>query len=97
MFKLENSISELLPLTADTSQFNKVFIPIEHDFSLELANQNSLNIYHLRTENRRFKYEDLTNFCVGNLSQYIFTQTSHPKSGHKACINAGWDTNQLIS
>ena len=25
------------------------------------------------------------------------TQTSHPKSGHKACINAGWDTNQLIS
>ena len=27
----------------------------------------------------------------------IMTQTSHPKSGHKACINAGWDTNQLIS
>lgn len=27
----------------------------------------------------------------------LLTQTSHPKSGHKACINAGWDTNQLIS
>ena len=27
----------------------------------------------------------------------LITQTSHPKSGHKACINAGWDTNQLIS
>ena len=25
------------------------------------------------------------------------TQTSHSKLGHKACINAGWDTNQLIS
>lgn len=25
------------------------------------------------------------------------TQTSHPKSGHNACINVGWDTNQLIS
>ena len=27
----------------------------------------------------------------------ISSQTSHPKSGHNACINAGWDTNQLIS
>ena len=27
----------------------------------------------------------------------LITQTSHPKLGHKACINAGWDTNQLIS
>lgn len=27
----------------------------------------------------------------------LITQTSHPKSGHKACINEGWDTNQLIS
>lgn len=86
MFKLDNNISELLPLTADTSQFNKVFIPIEHDFSLELANQNSLNIYHLRTENRKFKYEDLTNFCVGNLSQYIFNRKTVKKAKSPADI-----------
>lgn len=71
---MDNVIDGLLPLTADSSKFDKVFIPVEHDFSLELANQNSLNVYHLRTENRKFKYEDLTNFCVGNLSQYIFNR-----------------------
>ncbi|MDD7219320.1 MAG: hypothetical protein PUI16_04950, partial [Clostridia bacterium] len=27
----------------------------------------------------------------------LSSQTSHPKLGHKACINAGWETNQLIS
>lgn len=32
-----------------------------------------------------------------NCSRLLFTQTSHPKSGHNACINVGWDTNQLIS
>lgn len=86
VFKLDNNISELLPLTADTSQFNNVFIPIEHDFSLELANQNSLNIYHLRTENRKFKYEDLTNFCVGNLSQYIFNRKTVKQAKSSADI-----------
>ena len=30
-------------------------------------------------------------------THYIFTQTSHTTSGNKALINAGWDTNQLIS
>lgn len=49
---------ELLPLTADTSKFDKVFILIEHDSSLELTNQNRLNIYHLRTKNRKFKYNE---------------------------------------
>lgn len=29
--------------------------------------------------------------------QKIITQTSHTTSGNKALINAGWDTNQLIS
>lgn len=86
VLKLENIISEILPLTADTSQFNRVFIPIEHDFSLELANENNLNIYHLRTENRRFKYEDLTNFCVGNLSQYIFNRKTVKQAKSQADI-----------
>ena len=36
-------------------------------------------------------------FLAEKSIQRIITQTSHPKSGHKACINAGWDTNQLIS
>lgn len=31
------------------------------------------------------------------INQYIITQTSHTTSGNKALINAGWDTNQLIS
>lgn len=69
-----DNISEILPITADGSLFDKVFIPVQHDFSLELANENSLNIYHLRPENREFKYEELTNFCVANLSQYIFNR-----------------------
>ena len=33
----------------------------------------------------------------GKGNDNIITQTSHPKLGHKACINAGWETNQLIS
>ena len=34
---------------------------------------------------------------AGDTALELITQTSHPKLGHKACINAGWDTNQLIS
>lgn len=72
MIHLEKEFSELLPLTVDTTGFDNVFIPLNHDFSLNLANENKLEIYHLRAENRKFVYEDLTEFCVGNLSQYVF-------------------------
>lgn len=68
---MNTTFQELLPLTADTSRFDNVFIPVEHDFALNLVNENKLNIYHLRAENRQFKYEELTDFCVANLSQYI--------------------------
>lgn len=68
---MNTAFQALLPLTADTSRFDNVFIPVEHDFSLNLVNENKLNIYHLRAENRQFKYEELTEFCVANLSQYI--------------------------
>lgn len=71
---MAEELLELLPLTADETDFNKVFIPLEHDFSLELVNENKLEIYHLRAENRKFNYEDLTEFCVGNLSQYVFSR-----------------------
>lgn len=72
--QMAEELLELLPLTADETDFNKVFIPLEHDFSLELVNENKLEIYHLRAENRKFNYEDLTEFCVGNLSQYVFSR-----------------------
>ena len=42
-------------------------------------------------------YESLLSDRDVHFADIIITQTSHPKSGHKACINAGWDTNQLIS
>ncbi|AQM61320.1 DUF1837 domain-containing protein [Clostridium baratii] len=71
---MSEELLELLPLTVDETDFNKVFIPLEHDFSLNLANENKLEIYHLRAENRKFNYEDLTEFCVGNLNQYVFSR-----------------------
>lgn len=72
MIRLEKEFLELLPLTADSSGFDKVFVPIKHDFSLNLPNENQLEIYHLRTENRKFVYSELTDFCIGNLIQYVF-------------------------
>lgn len=69
---MEKKFTELLPLTAEAEGFEKIFVPLEHDFSLELPNENQLNIYHLRIENRKFVYNELTDFCVGNLIQYVF-------------------------
>lgn len=74
VIKLNKTFQKLLPLTANTSKFDDVFIPVEHDFSLNLVNENKLNIYHLRTENRQFVYKELTTFCVENLSQYIWNR-----------------------
>ncbi|WP_341878082.1 DUF1837 domain-containing protein [Defluviitalea saccharophila] len=51
-----------------------MFIQIEHDFSLDLVNENKLNIYHLRVENRKFIYRDLIGFCEGNIIQYVFNR-----------------------
>lgn len=69
---MEKDLTEILPLTVDAEGFDKVFVPLEHDFSLELPNGNQLNIYHLRIENRKFVYNELSDFCVGNLIQYVF-------------------------
>lgn len=72
---MENGkLFNILPLTVEEDGFEKVFVPIEHDLSLTLANENQLNIYHLRTENRQFIYKDLVEFCTGNLVQYIFNR-----------------------
>ncbi len=71
---MDKQFPELLTLTAEASDFDKVFVPLEHDFSLNLVNENKLNIYHLRVENRRFIYRDLTEFCVGNIIQYVFNR-----------------------
>lgn len=69
---MDKGFSELIPLTVDSDGFRKVFVPIKHDFTLDLANENKLEIYHLREENRKFVYNDLVNFCIGNLVQYVF-------------------------
>jgi hypothetical protein len=71
---LDKQFPELLTLTAETSGFDKVFVPVDHDFSLNLVNKNKLNIYHLRVENRKFIYGDITDFCIGNIIQYVFNR-----------------------
>lgn len=71
---MKNNIEDVLPLTVDSNGFDNVFILVNHDFTLDLANENSLNVYHLRTENRKFIYNDLMNFCTGNIIQYIFNR-----------------------
>lgn len=83
---MEKEFSELLPFTADANGFDKVFIPLEHDFSLNLANENKLEIYHLRAENRKFSYDDLIDFCTGNLSQYVFDRSAFKEAKTKAEI-----------
>lgn len=81
-----DKLQDILPLTADASRFDKVFVPIEHDMCLNLVNDNQLNIYHLRAENRKFVYTDLTNFCVANLLQYIFNRGDVQKAKSVADI-----------
>jgi hypothetical protein len=71
---LERRFDELIPLSVDPEGFEKIFVPVEHDFSLSLPNENQLNIYHLRIENRKFLYNELVDFCVGNLIQYVFNR-----------------------
>ena len=61
--------------------------------------------YILRIESmykkKNNKEKTIWDFLIRNSAIFaekrLVSQTSHPKSGHKACINAGWDTNQLIS
>ena len=71
---MERRFDELIPLSVDPEGFEKIFVPVEHDFSLSLPNENQLNIYHLRIENRKFLYNELVDFCVGNLIQYVFNR-----------------------
>ena len=80
----------------------------ERIISLPVFRKNSLRLYCRvpmkdicyieRIEKERPQWiERLKEYQEDNERIPFITQTSHPKSGHKACINAGWDTNQLIS
>ena len=69
------NINEILPLSVTTECFDSVFNELAHDFSFELPNENKLEIFHLKKENRKFIYKPLKDYCVGNLSQYVFNRS----------------------
>lgn len=69
-----NNIKDILPLSSDTTDFNKTFVNMKHDFSLELSNQSSVEIFHLRKSNKAFTYDALKNMCLGNICQYVFNR-----------------------
>lgn len=69
-----DNINELLPLSAETSEFNNTFINMKHDFSLEISNESSVEIFHLRKSNKSFTYDALKNICLGNICQYVFNR-----------------------
>lgn len=67
-------LRELVSLSVNCEDFDEVFCQLKHDFSLELANENKLEIFHLKKENRGFNYDALIGYCLGNLSQYVFSR-----------------------
>lgn len=69
------NVEEILPLSVSSDGFDEVFCKLVHDFSLNLPNENSLEIFHLKKENRKFVYTPLVNYCEGNLIQYVFSRS----------------------
>ena len=69
------NINDILPLSVSSEGFNEVFCELVHNFSLNLVNENKLEIFHLRKENRKFTFKPLVDYCIGNLSQYVFNRS----------------------
>jgi hypothetical protein len=72
-----NDLKDILALTISNNEqinFNTVFNKLECDFSLDLPNENSLEVFHLKKGNKKFEYKQLESYCVANLSQYVFNR-----------------------
>ena len=82
----EKLLNQIVYLIVDRLEYKIVGIVDKNSPSIYAKESEFINIISNSNENR-----------IDDNFYRLITQTYHPKSGHKACINAGWDTNQLIS
>lgn len=64
-----------MPLTSINTErisFDTVFNEFTHDLSLNLPNENCLEVFHLKKGNKEFEYTQLKKYCIANLIQYVF-------------------------
>ena len=60
--------------TSISSNFNNVFIEVEHNNNLELINNNHIKTFHFNIENNTFTFEGLNKYLLKNIGRYVYSR-----------------------
>lgn len=64
----------MLNKTCKDEDFNKVFKELKHEQSLELPNNNKLEMYYTKIMNNKFEYTALIDLLSSNITNYVFSR-----------------------
>ncbi len=67
---------------------DKVFYKIDHDATLELINNNELNIFMLNIQNNKFSYKELFDLLKDNLGSYVLSRKQYNQNPERAISKA---------
>ena len=78
----------MLNKTCKDEDFFKVFKELEHEQSLDLPNNNKLEMYYTKIMNNRFEYTALIELLSNNITNYVFSRKENIEANEKNKIQS---------
>lgn len=76
----------MLSKTCRDEDFFKVFKELKHEQSLNLPNNNKLEMYYTRIMNNKFEYTALIDLLSNNITNYVFSRKENIDASEKSKI-----------
>lgn len=73
----------MLSKTCRDEEFFKVFKELKHNQSLELPNNNKLEMYYTKIMNNKFDYSGLSELLSNNITNYVFSRKENLEASEK--------------
>lgn len=78
----------MLNQTCKDEDFFKVFKELKHEQSLDLPNNNKLEMYYTKIMNNKFEYTALIDLLSNNITNYVFSRKENIEASQKDKIQA---------
>lgn len=75
--------ANMLSKTCRDEEFFKVFKELKHNQSLELPNNNKLEMYYTKIMNNKFDYSGLSELLSNNITNYVFSRKENLEASEK--------------
>ena len=77
----------MLSKTCNDEEFFKIFSEVKHEQSLDLPNNNRLEMYYTKIMNNKFEYTALIDFLSTNITNYVFSRKENMEASEKKKIS----------